>query len=236
MFTLRINQKTLSNNQLMRRINIKPAFLAFSLFLLSNCGGNSRDEQSSNNQVTTAATNVDVCRCLTEPGNSEWSMANSDACRDAISRELGVENWEKVNFSQDPDLSRKFDALAEKCTGTSQVNTGIEAVDNNSEIVKEIGTTYGYIWESINNEAQLYTTLAFDGLVFRTTAYSMNGKTNSEDFIKMVDLSGEWNAIDAKSAEGTIKQNDVKVSWNFSDDYSELTNNKGVVFRRVKVK
>jgi len=210
--------------------------LSCSAFLLLSCGGGNQDEQVSNSEATTSETNVDVCRCLTEPGNSEWSMANSDACRDAISRELGVENWEKINFSQDPELSRKFDALAEKCTGSSEVNTGIEAVDNNSEIVKEIGTSYGYIWESINNEAQLYTTLAFDGLIFRTTAYSMNGKTNSEDFIKMVDLSGEWNAIDAKSAEGTIEQNDVKVSWNFSDDYSELTNNKGVVFQRVKVK
>ena len=40
---------------------------------------------------------------------------NSDACRDAISEELGVKNWEEVNFSKDAELSARFDALAGKC-------------------------------------------------------------------------------------------------------------------------
>ena len=58
---------------------------------------------------------VDICRCLTEPGNSNWNQENKNACTDAISKELGVDNWEKVNMSQNADVSAKFDALARRC-------------------------------------------------------------------------------------------------------------------------
>ena len=42
-------------------------------------------------------------------------LKNGDACRDAISKELGVDNWETVNFSKNANLSAKFDALANRC-------------------------------------------------------------------------------------------------------------------------
>ena len=58
---------------------------------------------------------VGVCRCMFEAGDSEFMQENNDACRDAISKELGVDNWEKVNFSQNPELSAKFDDLAKRC-------------------------------------------------------------------------------------------------------------------------
>ena len=58
---------------------------------------------------------VDICKCLTEAGNSEYMLKNGDACRDAISKELGVDNWETVNFSKNANLSAKFDALANRC-------------------------------------------------------------------------------------------------------------------------
>ena len=90
---------------------------------------------------------------------------NKDACDDAISKELGVENWANVNFSKEPELNQKWDLLVEQCTGSEQVKTGVKEIDRNSELVKEIGTSYGYVWESINTEAQIYTTLAFDGLI-----------------------------------------------------------------------
>ena len=217
--------------------------LLFSV-ILNSCGSSSATiNESSNDNVTVSISdqdkgnieNIDICRCLTEPGNSAWAVKNNNACRDAISKELGVENWEKVNFSKNPALSKKWDALVKKCTGTSKVETGIESVDINNQLVPQIGTASGYVWESINNEAQLYTTLAFDGLIFRTTAYMMNGQTNSENFTKVIDVSGKWTAIDAKKAKGIIDANNVSVSWIFSEDYSKLTNNKGVIFKRVKV-
>jgi hypothetical protein len=41
---------------------------------------------------------------------------NDDTCRDAIlSNKLRVDNWEKVNMSQNPDVDTKFDALVERC-------------------------------------------------------------------------------------------------------------------------
>ena len=87
--------------------------ILFSSFTLFSCGDNDSKVSAETNETKI----VDVCRCLTEPGNSEWSKLNRDECRDAISKEIGVENWEKVNMSQNPDISAKFDALAEKCTG-----------------------------------------------------------------------------------------------------------------------
>jgi hypothetical protein len=207
---------------------VLPLFL--SIAMLSGCN------EGSNKKSGDQSVAVDLCKCLTEPGNSEWALEHKDACRDAISKELGVDNYEKVNFSKDPELNRKWDQLVQKCTGSNVVKTGVEEIDRNSELVKEIGTAYGYIWESINIPEQLYTTLAFDGLVFRTTLYSMNGNSNSEDFTKVIDLSGKWKGIDKGSAEGVYSENNVSVSWEFSEDYSSLTNGKGVVFQRIKVK
>lgn len=59
--------------------------------------------------------NVDICKCLTEPGSSEWNQKNKTACDEAISEEIGVENWLTVNMSQNPSIHSKFIALAEKC-------------------------------------------------------------------------------------------------------------------------
>ena len=178
---------------------------------------------------------VDLCKCLTEPGNSKWLIENEASCRYAISDALGVENWEKVNFSKEPELNRKWDELVERCTGSSEVKTGIEEIDSKSKLIKEIGTSYGYVWESIDYEAQIYATLAFDGLVFRSAVYSMDGYTNSEDFTLVLDLSGEWSAIDDFNIQGVYEYSDVPVYWELREDYASLINGKGIVFKRVKV-
>lgn len=59
--------------------------------------------------------NIDICRCLTEPGDSEWTIDNNDACNDAISKELGVDNWEEINMNKNPDINARFDSLANRC-------------------------------------------------------------------------------------------------------------------------
>jgi hypothetical protein len=94
--------------------------------VLTSCGG------KSNKQATNATTDqpsgaVDVCKCLTEPGDSPFMIENRDACRDAISRELGVENWEKINMSQNPVVSRKFDELAARCTKSTSGNSNTQS-------------------------------------------------------------------------------------------------------------
>ena len=75
--------------------------LVFILFFQFGCSSSSK--------------NVDICKCLTEPGNSEYMQENNDACRESISQEIGVDNWEEVNMSQNPEISTKFDALARRC-------------------------------------------------------------------------------------------------------------------------
>jgi len=206
--------------------------LPITLFLAS-CGSDSNPSKKSVDQNIQNA--IDICRCLTEPGNSEWLNENNITCRDAISHEIGVDNWEKVNFSKNPKLNRKWDELIESCTGNKNVKTGIEDVDKNSQLVREIGTSYGYIWEMINIDAQIYSTLAFDGLIFRQSIYKMNGKIDSGDFTKITDISGKWKAINNKKVEGFIEQTNVAVSWEFNENYSQLTNNKAVVFKRISV-
>jgi hypothetical protein len=214
----------------MKKLNEIFGIIILTSFMLTSCGGNS----TSNVAKTIQENNVDVCRCLTEPGNSEWNQKNSNACRDAISKEIGVDNWEKINMSQNPGVSAKFDVLVKKCSPKNEI--GKEVSDQNKKLITNIGTTSGFIWESINIESQIYTTLAFDDLIFRSTAYSMNGKTNSNDFSKLIDLSGSWNSVDSYNAKGIISLNNVSVGWTFSSDFLSATNNKGVVFKRVKVK
>ena len=57
--------------------------------------------------------NIDICRCLSEPGNTQWSKENLYVCRDAISARLEVENWEAVSL--DPEVSKGLDRLAREC-------------------------------------------------------------------------------------------------------------------------
>jgi hypothetical protein len=57
----------------------------------------------------------DVCRCLVEPGNTQWAKDNIDTCRDAISKKIGVANWETINFSQNPMLDARWENLKLSC-------------------------------------------------------------------------------------------------------------------------
>ncbi len=64
----------------------------------------------------------------------------------------------------------------------------------------------------------------------------MNGNTNSADFKKVIVLSVKWGVTNPNNTEGVIEQNNVPVSWTFSEDYLSLINNKGVVFNRIKMR
>ena len=75
------------------------------------------NSNNTNNQVNTAKSEVDICKCLTEPGNSEYMTQNGTACDEAISKEIGVADWRKVNMKYDKATSKKFDELVYKCTG-----------------------------------------------------------------------------------------------------------------------
>lgn len=60
---------------------------------------------------------VDICRCLTEPQNSEYNIKHETACDDAIDKELGVVHWSSINFRENKAVSQRWDELVYRCTG-----------------------------------------------------------------------------------------------------------------------
>ncbi len=58
---------------------------------------------------------VNICRCLAEPGNTDWAKENREDCDKVISKEIGVPNWKSVNFSQNANLSAKWDNMINYC-------------------------------------------------------------------------------------------------------------------------
>jgi uncharacterized membrane protein YvbJ len=94
--------------------------LCFFVYGFYKMYSESQKFDSSTNSVndlisSTPTQNVDICRCLTEPGNSNYMMENGKACNKAISNAIGVEDWRKVNMSQNPFISQRFDGLANRC-------------------------------------------------------------------------------------------------------------------------
>ena len=69
---------------------------------------------------------VNLCRCLNEPGDSDWMKNNKTECNKLISSEIGVSDWKKVNFSLDKKLSDNWDIMVNKC-----VNKIIDESSNN---------------------------------------------------------------------------------------------------------
>jgi len=65
---------------------------------------------------------VDLCRCLTEPGNTDWAKENGEDCDKVISKKIGVPNWKSVNFSQNASLSDKWDNMVSDCANNQLEN------------------------------------------------------------------------------------------------------------------
>lgn len=105
--------------------------------------------------------------------------------------------------------------------------------NDNASLLNQIGTRSGYIWESINSEAQVYATLAFDDDKYRNSVYRMNGSTDNLSPVASVD--GTWKMDDPYHVSGINSLTGKPVNWVFSNDYSTATNGYGVVFKRIKV-
>ncbi len=86
-------------------------FLGFVFYIITKSSGS----EKSKSQSYTPTQNIDICRCLTEAGNSNYIMENGKACDKAISNAIGVENWKKINMSQSPLISQRFTDLANRC-------------------------------------------------------------------------------------------------------------------------
>ena len=90
--------------------------LGYLLFFKKGDSSSYSDEQTPSQTVVTENP-VDICRCLTEAGDSPYMRENGKACDNAISSTLNVPNWRTVNFSQNPYLNAKFEELARGCVG-----------------------------------------------------------------------------------------------------------------------
>jgi len=74
----------------------------------------------SSSHQSSSSNKIDICRCLTEPGNTEWSRNNENNCDSSINDYLGF-NWKTTNFSLKKNKSKKdkWDQLASQCTSSS---------------------------------------------------------------------------------------------------------------------
>jgi hypothetical protein len=101
---------------------------------------------SNSKQETKETIPIDICKCLTEPGNSEYMIQNAEACDKTISREIGVADWRKVNMKYDKAASKKFDDLIFKCTGQRPNIETVEGTysykDNSVEILITISGSF----------------------------------------------------------------------------------------------
>jgi len=98
----------------------KGVLLLFCLPMLFSCG-------RENNTNRNTKTEVDLCRCLTEPGNTDWAKENGEDCDKVISNKIGVPNWKSVNFSQNASLSVKWDNMVSDCVNNQLKNDSKES-------------------------------------------------------------------------------------------------------------
>jgi len=122
---------------------------SFILFI-GGCSTSSSDktnEKSVSSAPEEVKVEVDVCKCLTEAGDSNYMVKNGEECDKAISREIGVNDWRKINFKYNKEKSKQFDDLVYRCTGKrpeaeiSGTYTGADNVGMESTIVlKSSGT------------------------------------------------------------------------------------------------
>jgi hypothetical protein len=106
---------------------------------------------------------------------------------------------------------------------------------NDASIKDKICSEAGYVWENVNNEADIYTAISFNGDEFKMASYSMNGSQNPQEFTRVVDFAGAWETLSEREIEGTISGTNTKVQWTFNDAYTSMVNNKGVAFQKVGI-
>jgi hypothetical protein len=102
-------------------------------------------------------------------------------------------------------------------------------------IGNNISSESGYVWETVDNSADIYTALSFNGNEFKIASYSMNSSSNPKDFTRAVDFSGTWTLIGHHKVEGVFSEGGTVVDWTFNDDFTSMINSNGVEFRKVLI-
>ena len=95
---------------------------------------------------------IEVCRCLNEPGNSEWAKKNKEKCNNEINKKIDVENWQSINFSQNKKASEKWDLMIKECIDKQALNDKL----NNSGKDISFEEAKKYIQQRCKNIGQKY--------------------------------------------------------------------------------
>jgi hypothetical protein len=114
----------------------------FSFLIIIGACTSSSTEKANDKPVTSLPEEVKeqvvICKCLTEAGDSDYMIKNAEECDKAISREIGVNDWRKINLKYNEEKSKQFDDLVYRCTGkrpeaeiagtyTGEDNVGMES-------------------------------------------------------------------------------------------------------------
>jgi hypothetical protein len=97
-------------------------------------------------------------------------------------------------------------------------------------ILGEIGRGAGYIYESRDDVASVYSTLAFDAESFQIAVYMM---ADGGELTPVMELDGTWEVLDNGDLRGRYKESDGEITWKLSGDRTNLTNDMGVRFTRI---
>ena len=140
--------------------------------------------------------------------------------------------------SSEPEAAQKVEETVNEPAEYNPPKPKVEATNNpNRKLMKEIGSQ-NYLWEVLDLESWTYMTMSFDLSSFSAEGYKVNkyARPGDSDMLeKLVDLSGRWTVIDDYTIEGIWDGSDTStVSWEFSKDYSTMTNSRGVVYDRRK--
>ena len=98
----------------------KILIICLSIILINSCKKN----QNNKNKI-------EVCRCLSEPGNTEWAKKNKEKCNNEINKKIGVVNWQSINFSQNKKASEKWDLMIKECIDKKAQNDILSNSENN---------------------------------------------------------------------------------------------------------
>ena len=130
--------------------------ILYIITVFYGCSNNNGNEKaSSDNSKESDRVNIDICKCLTEPGNSDYLQKNSQACDEAISKEIGVADWKKVNMSTNKTVSDKFDELANRCADNKPNQTSTVNCYGNESCISKIRENFSNTGKTILGEEYL---------------------------------------------------------------------------------
>ncbi|MEX1132329.1 MAG: YARHG domain-containing protein, partial [Flavobacteriales bacterium] len=127
---------------------------------------------------------------------------NKKACRDAISQEIGVDNWESVNMAIDLVAHTKFEELAKNCL------QGKELIDKDEENAHLLGYTSDGATENHQSPSDepMDTGYSFDGQNIVATNSNTQSTINFTDDDNGLQIPGTYPQASSRELTATEVQ------------------------------